>query len=314
MKKNSKVLSKKIDTKLISKLFHSKVSDINKNCGNIIKKYNLKYIEINSNEKLEIYKECVYYINKDNQKIAAKYRKKVWERGWGENLKDFIKNKSIKNLIPKYYTKKNLGIFRLGGKLIKSSNKNFEVKILDIYRTWFFKKFFQKVDNIYEFGCGSGNNLFSASKIFTKKNIFGLDFVKTSVKLINLVGKKKNLKGFLFDMNKKNINFKINNNSGFFSVGALEQLNNNIDNILNFFLIKKPIFCLNIEPDLYFYKSSIADKIAKKFQSKRGYTSNLIKKLKKLEREKKIKIIKIFRAPFGSLYIEGYNFILWKVL
>ena len=289
MKKNSKVLFKKIDSKLIAKLFHSKVSDIDKNCGKLIKKYNLKFKEINSNEKLDLFKECVYYIKKDNQKIAAKYRKKVWEKGWGENLKDFIVNKSKKNLIPKYYTKKNLGLFRLGGKLIRSNNKNFEVMILDIYRTWFLKKFFQNVDNIYEFGCGSGNNIFSASKIFPKKNMFGLDFVKTSVELINLVGKKKNLNGFLFDMNKKNTNFKIYNNSGFFSVGALEQLNNNIDNILNFFLIKKPSICLNIEPDIYFYKSSIADIIAKKFQNKRGYTSNLIKKLKKLERKKKNK-------------------------
>ena len=35
-------------------------------------------------------------------------------------------------------------------------------------------------------------------------------------------------------MNKKNNNFNIDNNSGFFSVGALEQLNK-IDNIINFF-------------------------------------------------------------------------------
>ena len=38
-------------------------------------------------------------------------------------------------------------------------------------------------------------------------------------------------------MNKNN-NFNIDNNSGFFSVGALEQLNNKIDNIINFFLKK----------------------------------------------------------------------------
>jgi len=314
MKKNSKVLFKKINNKIVSKLFYSTVKNIDENCGNLIKKYDLSFKEISLFEKVKLYHECLYYIKKDKQKIAANYRKKVWEDGWGENLKDFIKNRSKKNLIPKYYTRKNLGIFRLGGKLIKSDDKNFEVKILDIYRAWFLKNFFKDVDNIYEFGCGSGNNVFAASKIFPQKKITGLDFVKTSVKLINLAGQNKNVKGFLFDMTKKNSNFKILKNSGFFSVGALEQLNNNLDNILNFFLKKKPQICLNVEPDLFFYKSKIEDKIAKKFQKKRGYTSDLIKKLKQLEKKNKIKIIKIFRAPFGSLYIEGYNFILWRVL
>ena len=80
--------------------------------------------------------------------------------------------------------------------------------------------------------------VFSASKPFPKKKIVGLDFVISAVQLINIAGKGRNLKGFLFDMNKKNNNFNIDNNSGFFSVGALEQLNNKIDNIINFFLKK----------------------------------------------------------------------------
>ncbi len=286
MKKNSKAHFKKVDNKILSILFNSNLKNIDKFCGNISNKYNLNYLYLNHQEKKNLYKECLNYIEKDKQKIAAKYRKNVWQKGWSENLKDFKKKKLKRNLIPKYYTKKNFGIFRLGGKFIKSKNKNFEIKMLEIYRKWFLKNYFKDVDNIYEFGCGSGNNVFSASKLFPKKKIVGLDFVISAVQLINIAGKGRNLKGFLFDMNKKNNNFNIDNNSGFFSVGALEQLNNKIDNIINFFLKKKPKICLNIEPDLYFYKDTFEDKIAKKFQSKRGYTSNLIKHLRKLEKKK----------------------------
>ena len=187
--------------------------------------------------------------------------------------------------------------------------------MLDIYRNWFLKKYFNKCSNIYEFGAGSGNNILSASKIFPKKKIYGLDFVKSSVNLINLIGKnKKNISGKLFDMSKRNNMLKIRKNSGFFSIGALEQLNNKIDPIINFFLKSKPIVCVNIEPDLKYYSPNkyLEDRIAVKFQKKRGYTSNLFKTLFLLKRSNKIKIIKHFRAPFGSQFIEGYNFIAWR--
>ena len=40
--------------------------------------------------------------------------------------------------------------------------------MLDIYRNWYFKKYFPKVDNIYEFGAGTGHNLVELSKIYQK--------------------------------------------------------------------------------------------------------------------------------------------------
>jgi hypothetical protein len=50
------------------------------------------------------------------------------------------------------------------------------------------------------------------------------------------------------------------------------------------------------------------------FHSKRRYTNNLLPYLQKLKKNKKIKIIKLCKSPFGSLMIEGYNLIVWKPL
>ena len=206
----------------------------------------------------------------------------------------------------------------MGGKFVKSKQKNFEVELLKIYRTWFFKKYLSNVDNIYEFGVGSASNLTHAIKIFPKKNFYGLDFVQPSVDLVNLISKRyknNNINGILFDMTRPKNDLKINKNSAFFSVGAFEQLGNDIDKILNFWIKKKPKICLNLEPDIFFYNQNILeDYLALKFHKKRNYTSCLYLKLKNLEKKGKIKIIKKFRSPFGNFVFDAYNFFLWKVI
>ena len=72
---------------------------------------------------------------------------------------------------------------------------------------------------------------------------------------------------------------------------------------------------MHTEPMPNFYNpKNFADLTALIFHNKRGYTSNLFDILLKKERQKKIKILKYFKSPFGSLMTEGYNFILWKPL
>ena len=304
-----------LNQRKISRIFQTGIFSINRSCKNLIKKYDLRYRTLTQKEKKIIKNESLLKIKKDKQKIARSYRTKIWYNGWQENYEEFKKTKNFNSIVPKYYTRKKFKIFRLGGKFINSNDPEFELKMLDIYRNWFLRTYFNKCSNIYEFGAGSGNNILSASKIFPQKKIYGLDFVKSSVNLINLISKyRKNIHGKFFDMSKPNNTFKIRKDSGFFSIGALEQLNNKIDPIINFFLKSKPIICVNIEPDLKYYLPNkyLEDKIAVKFQNKRGYTSNLFKTLFLLEKKNKIKIIKHFRAPFGSQFIEGYNFIAWK--
>ena len=59
---------------------------------------------------------------------------------------------------------------------------------------------------------------------------------------------------------------------------------------------------------------NIENYLAYKFQKKRGYSEGLIPYLKDIENAGRIIIDKIKRLHFGSLYMEGYNLIVWRPL
>ena len=152
-------------------------------------------------------------------------------------------------------------------------------------------------------------------KIFPDKNLYASDFVLNSVNLLKLVSKKKKMKMkcFQFEMAKTNKKLEIKEGSAIYTSGALEQLSGKIYDFINFTLSKKPKIVIHVEPAPQFYDTKkLVDFTADFFQRKRGYTDNLLDYLTLLERRKKIKIIKKMKSPFGSLMIEGYNFIAWR--
>ncbi len=282
-----------------------------------IKKYNFNYTEIPCSKYLSLILEILKRIDNDKQKIGADEREKVWFDGWNENLNEF-KNSGYKYeaLIPKFVRPNNP--IRLNQEYVLPEDKNFELNFINVYRTWFLEKYFSDFENIFEFGCGTGFNLLRASELFPEKFLFGSDFVQSSVDLVNLISKSKklNLKGSLFNMLSPDKDYNIPPNSGIFTFGALEQLASDLEPMINYLIQRKPSLCLHTEPaiELYDIQNSLEDYLAAKFQSKRGYSSGLISKLKILEKDKKIKIIKIKRLNFGSLFLEGYNLIIWKPL
>jgi hypothetical protein len=301
---------------ILSKLFKANLIEIKKFCSKQLKN-KIKFRYLSQKEKDLIVIKVINKIIDDKQIIASKGRKLKWHDGWNEAFKSYSKTKSLKSLVPKFYTARENKIFRLGGEFVKVKNSMFEVRMVNIFRNWYFKKYFSKVKNIYEFGAGTGHNLLELSKIFPDKNIYGSDFVKTAVDLLKLIAKRNkiNLKAFQFDMSAPNKKIKILKNSGIYTSGALEQLSGNIYKFINYILSQKPEIIIHVEPAADFYnKRQLVDYLGDSFQSKRKYTNNLLSYLKELEENKKIKIIKLCKSPFGSLMMEGYNLIVWKPL
>jgi SAM-dependent methyltransferase len=299
---------------ILSKLFKTNLIEIKKFCFKQLKN-KIKFRYLSQKEKNLVVIKVINKIIHDKQIIASKGRKQEWHDGWNEALRSYSKTKNSKFLIPKFYTARENKIFRLGGEFIKAKTPMFEVRMLNIFRNWYFKKYFSKVKNIYEFGAGTGHNLLELSKIFPDKNIYGSDFVKPAVDLLKLIAKKNkiNLKVFQFDMSAPNKNIKILKKSGLFTAGALEQLSGNIYKFINYILSQKPEIVIHIEPVADFYsKRQLVDYLGHSFQAKRKYTNNLLSYLKELEENKKIKIIKSCKSPFGSLMMEGHNLIVWN--
>ena len=301
-----------VTSNLLSKLFKTNNSEIRLFCLNSLKKkITFKYLD--KKKEKDLIKKLIKKIAIDSQKVGAKVRKRVWYKGWKETL-DLVVKKREKSYLPKYLSLQKNNIFRLNGKFVKSK-KNFEIQMLNIYRNWYFQKYFNLVDNIYEFGVGTGHNLIALSKLFPKKVLYGSDFVSPSIKILKKIKKDKNidLKFFIFDMEKPNKNLKIQKNSAVYTSGAIEQLSGRIENFVNFLIKNKPKIVLHSEPILQFYKSNNqVDALGKIFHLKRSYTSNLYTLLSKYEKEGKINIIKKLKSPFGSLMMEGYSLIVWK--
>ena len=304
---------RKLTYRFLSKIFHTNIKDLKK----YIFKKNIDEIKFrypNINEKRKIIKKVVNKINLDNQIINAKYRKKIWFDGWNESKIKYLQTKNEKYLIPKYNTARNDKVFRLNGKFI-ISNKKFEIKFINILRNWYVQKYMKKTQNIYEFGCGTGLNLIAFNKIFSNKNYYGLDFIKPSVDIINSFKNNisSNFNGYLFNIEKPKINFKIKEDSAVLTSGALEQLGGKIEKFINYLIKQKPSIVLHVEPAPDFYNlNTIEGKLGFIFHKKRGYTSNLLSILKLKEKNKKINILNYFKSPFGSLMMEGYNIIVWR--
>ena len=304
-----------LKTSLLSKLLKTKENLLKEKISCEKLKF-INYRYPNNSEKIAIIKKILLKISIDNQIINSKERKNVWFKGWNENKNEFFKTQKENSVIPKYYSARKEIIFRLGGDFV-ISDKKFELKLLEIYREWYVNSFFSKYKNIYEFGTGSGHNLIAINKILQGKNLYGLDFVQSSVDLVNSFKKKLkiNVTAKLFDMQKPNYKFIIKKNSLVFTKGALEQLSGKIESFIDYLIKNKPDLVMHSEPMPNFYDTkNLADLTGLIFHNKRGYTSNLFHILSKKEKQKKIKIIKYFKSPFGSLMMEGYNFILWKPL
>ena len=171
-------------------------------------------------------------------------------------------------------------------------------------------------DSIYEFGCGTGFNLAVLAQLYPKKKLHGLDFVSSSVDLINRIGDTYSwsITGHLFNMLTPDENFEIADNSAIFTIGAIEQLASNFEVFLQFIVKKSPKLCIHVEPTLELYdKNNLVDYLAIKFHRKRGYTENYLARLRELESNNIVEILKVHRPFLGSLYMEGYSYIIWRL-
>ena len=296
--------------------FGTNEDTFSESCRQLISESNFRYKDIVGEELNELILKILKRIDEDKQVIASQERQAVWQKGWQENLDEFIASGFDESkLVPKFI-RSNVPI-RYMQKYIFPEHEKFELNYVKVFRQWYLENYFSNVDNIYEFGCGTGFNLLAASGLFPNKQLFGSDFVQSSVDLVNAIGDSKGipLSAEIFDMMNPNSNYKIKNNSGVFTFGSLEQLASKTDNMLDYLISQNPQIVVHTEPTIELYDdNNLSDFLAIKFQGKRGYTEGFLPKLQRLHEQGKIELIKVKRLCFGSLFMEGYNLIVWKPL
>jgi len=305
---------KVVAAKDFAKSFGAGERDVLDKCSQLIGSYNFSYNCIEGEQRDQLIVSILKRIEEDSQIIGEPKRKSVWQNGWQENLNDFIKSgHDLNTLVPKFIRPKQP--IRFMQKYILPQAPEFELQFFNVYRQWLFKTYFNDVNNCYEFGCGTGFNLVALAKLYPKMKLYGLDFVKSSYDLVNEIAKAHhlNLSGHLFNMIEPDAHLRIKFNSGVFTIGAIEQLRGKFHDFIEYLIQNKPKVVIFTEPMVELYDiERLEDYLAYKFQEKRGYTRNLLPYLKKLEKQGRVKIEKIQRLYFGSLFMEGYNLIVWR--
>jgi len=270
-------------------------------------KYKLYYSNPTISELDNFFYFFINFLKSNFITKSGKQKYISWENGWKQNYKNFKLYKKKKYLKPAFV--RNSSLIRIKGKYIKPVTNNFESKLFDIVRNATFLKFFKNVDNIYEFGCGTGHNLIGLQEIFPQKKYIGLDYAKFSQKILGLINSKyKNITGVNFDIIKPS-NFKLYLNSGVFTCGALEQVGSKYINFFEYLRSNSPNVVINFETMHELYNNdNISDYLSKEYLVKRNYLKNYLSFLRKKEKEGIIKILHCKRV-FGNQFHEGYSFV-----
>jgi hypothetical protein len=245
---------------------------------------------------------------------VGEHRKDVWEKGWDENLDTFTsKGFALEALVPRFIRPEP--IIRLNQDYVRTFNPKFEFFFHDVVRRWLFHQYMADTDAVYEFGSGSAYNLVAISEIAPEIRLIGLDWSESAVTLADLIGKNHhiNLTGRRFDLFHPDETLTIGPNDAALTICSLEQVGPRHEEFLQFLLRKRPRICVHMEPLLDLYDpSNLVDYLAICFHTYRGYLEAFLPRLRELETEKKIQILKVQRMYFGSLYHEGYSFIVWR--
>ena len=296
------------------KSFGTDKNSFSKECLSSIEETDFSYKILEHEERDNIILEILKKIESDQQRIGEPKRKTIWNNGWQENLDKFVgSGYDLESLIPKFI--RDDQVIRLNGNYVKPNNPRFEYDYMTIFRKWLIENYFHPFKNVYEFGCGTGLNLVLLSETYPEKDLYGSDFVSASVKLVSEISTQKNkrIKARKFDMIHPDYDFRIEPNSIVFTFGAIEQLSSKFEDFIQYLLHFKPALCIHVEPTIELYDpNTLFDYLAMKFHRNRGYTEGLLTKIRELEEQGLAQLEKVKRLNFGSLFMEGYMYFVWK--
>src|SRR3989338_1150896 len=299
-----------------SDFFGTTVGDIPEICRKIIRKNDFRYRAVSESQKIGLINEINKRIDGNYFFVAGKKAKPIWSKRWTDQLKDFVANDfKTTSLVPKYVKKPANDTFcRFNKGFIAPLDENFELNWKQIFKYWFFGKYFKNVEHIYEFGCGTGINMAILANLFPQKKLHCSDWVDSSKKIAEHMSKQYhwNVSGHVFDMFHPDPKFKIEKNSAFLTFGALEQMGTGYESFINFAIKNKIDLFVNVEPvEELLDKTDSLDALSIKFIYKRNYLRNYLTYLRRLQTEGKIKIQKVQRTCPGSFY-QDLSYIVWR--
>jgi len=243
----------------------------------------------------------------DDLPLAGNQRQPDWEKGWQENLESG-------DLTPKYFGKHN--VVRWKQTLVKAVSPDYEINMLHLIVDWVADKYMRDALCICEFGCGTGHNLQRVRLVNSDAYLVGLDWAKSSQELIDNYAEEMgdfNLFSANFDFFNPTHAFCYPNECVIYTVAALEQAGDRYTAFLDYLFTINPRLCIHIEPiNELLDTKNLLDYTAIRYIRKRGYLTGFLTKLRSLESEGRVEILRAQRTYVGSLFLEGYSVIVWR--
>jgi len=299
-----------------ARLFEVAVDDLPLECRALIDNSDFNYELLTTASRDEIILDVLRHIDSEAPTKVGAQRSQLWERCWSENLQSFVSSEfELEKLVPKFI--KPGQPIRLNQQYVMPRNDLFELCFFQVCRAYFGLKYFSDVKSLYEFGCGTGFNLVALGKLMPHLQLHGLDWSPSACEMVNLVGKHHDLHmtATRFDFFAPDNKMPVAPDSAVMTMVALEQTGARHEAFIDSLLAKRPKICLHMEPLLDLYdENNLIDYLAMRYHQKRGYLSGLLPRLKELAVSGEIEILETRRMFFGSLYHEGYSFVVWRPL
>ena len=226
----------------------------------------IEYNELNFKEYQEYMTLVLQILNKLSFDID-------FDRNWIvilQNIVDNQKNDVTNSLKPIWF--RDDKFYVIDKKFCTTNTEVLDWKYQLAIRNILFSKYLFDIDNVYDFGSGSGINIYLINQLFEKIKLHASDSSKVSVEILEELNTYLGIdvKYDMIDM-KKEINIDVEPNSAIITTSSLEQVGGDIDNFIDFVLQKKPKRVINIEPILEFAENNEFDNLMKLYCEKRNY-------------------------------------------
>lgn len=253
--------------------------------------------------------------------VSGPKRLEAWEKGWGQNLHEFITSGYQESALLPYYYRRGRTVMRFCGDYILPHSELFEASCLQILQLIISHAYFQNVPAIFEFGCGPGHNLLAFSRSAPGKIYHGLDWAKPSSEILNLADAHfaktdlhNHFLGSFIDLFNPQPELNVIPGSAFLTFGSMEQLGDKFKPLFDYMIEQPASIYIHFEPFSEFRNQDVlTDVLADRYATKRGYLRGY---LDHLRAQAKLGVIEIIneRKILGSTFYDGWCLVVWRRL
>ena len=303
-----------IDAAHFARLFGTAPAQLPPDCLQLIQQGDFAYRTLAQEERDRIVIEVCKKIDSPTLTLAGQGGKERWEKGWNENLQDFIASGcDLKALVPKFVRPDQP--IRFEHDYVMPRAAQFELEYYRVFRRWLFRSFLAESKLIYEFGCGTGYNLAELAELYPQTELHGLDWVSAPKEIIRLHGRAPRLPDDRARLRHAEPGSRAADAGRRHRPGhrGPRAIGTQWEPFLDFILERKPALFVHVDSILEWYERVPADRLpGGQVRPPAQVPGGLLAAPAAAGGAGAHRDPATQRSPFGSLFHDGYSLIVWR--